>query len=90
MTRSPLLRATDMRSNFIEVALDDRGRSCIVRIESPTGDVFHTFDPQTGIVKTGSRLGTAHPAQAIRYGVKELRCNGSVVNRECVPRVCIG
>jgi hypothetical protein len=83
------LRKSDLRSNFIEVGLDNRGNSTIVRIETPLGDILHTFDPSTHIAKTYSQLGTNQPACVIRYNVRELKWNGNVKQKDCVPRCCI-
>jgi hypothetical protein len=80
------LRKADLRSNFIEVGLDDAGKSTIVRIESPSGDILHIFDPSTRIAKTYSQLGTNQQACAIRYNVREIKWNGHVNRQECVPR----
>jgi hypothetical protein len=72
------LRKSDLRSNFIEVGLDDRGKSTIVRIESPQGDMLHTYDPHTHIARSYSQIGSDNPACVTRYNVRELKWNGTV------------
>lgn len=76
MSFSHNLRRSDLRSNYIEIGLDDRGNSTIVRIESPSGDIMHTYDPKTHIAKTYSQIGTPHPACMIR-------CSWNQIQWEC-------
>jgi hypothetical protein len=88
------MRPSDMRSNFIEVALDGQGKSRIVRIESPRGDIFHTLDLKTNQVHSITNIGTPKLALVTRYNVAELKCNGTVktlrpMAQDPVPQISI-